>query len=183
LHLKGLLGSRLLTLRYEDLVQAPDAFAEKLCLHVGLSFEEAMLGKGGLTDTARGTAWPGNSSFQNSIKGLSANSHNRWRQELSSIVRSMAEYLCAPEMALWGYDAPRTYDSEAPGDVAGLVSSQSLGTYTWRSDSGDSRRDLAFEAARRNWWTSTDPDWSLAREFFLFDEVARECRRYLRGAQ
>lgn len=179
-HLQGLLGSHLLTLRYEDLVQAPAAFTEKLCAHVGLPFEEAMLGNEGLTDTARGRAWPGNSSFLKDIRGVCTHSRDRWRQELDSDARDMAQYLCAPEMALWGYDVPRAYDSEAPGGVARLVRTQSIGTYTWRTDSGDSARDLAFEAARRNWWTSAEPDLSLARHYFLFDDVARECRRYLR---
>lgn len=94
------LGEKLLTVRYEDLVADPQPTLERICRHVGLEFDTAMLrdyASGALSEphhrSARLAIDPGRRS---------------WRQEMTSADVALVEHIARPFLRIYGYENAST---------------------------------------------------------------------------
>ena len=87
-----------LVLRYEDLIQAPRESLEGVCRFIGIEFLPELL-----APTRGGRQWQGNSSFHNSFSGISAQSVDHWKSELSANEVWWVEMHCRQGMLVAGY--------------------------------------------------------------------------------
>ncbi len=97
--------------RYEDLVQEPEAEVQRICEHVGLEFEPGMIDygdrEGGRTRTARGLGDPMMASQE---KRPVAHSVDRWvadlagRPEALAVCERILAELSDEDLEVWGTD-------------------------------------------------------------------------------
>jgi hypothetical protein len=96
---------RVTLIRFEDLVQQPEATVRGLCARLALAYDAGMLDVGQI-----------NSSHQSSVggarRGLHATAIDKWREVLSRTEISIVERDCAPLMHQFGYE------DSAPGPVS-----------------------------------------------------------------
>lgn len=91
------------TLRYEDLVSAPEATVRTLCSFLQEPFEEGMLDFHRQADQyMRSDA--ATSFNHKATRPISADRTDSWRSELSSTAVALIERICADEMDAFGYD-------------------------------------------------------------------------------
>jgi len=91
-------GDHYMVIRYEDFVQAPRAGLEQVCRFIGIECLPELF-----SPTRGGKHWEGNSSFQNGFSGISADSVDHWKKELTEDEVWWIEMHCRPGMQLAGY--------------------------------------------------------------------------------
>ncbi len=91
-------GPQYLVIRYEDFVRAPREGLEKVCRFIGIECLPELF-----SPTRGGQHWEGNSSFQNGFSGISADSVDQWKKELTEDEVWWIEMHCRPGMHLAGY--------------------------------------------------------------------------------
>jgi sulfotransferase family protein len=96
------LADRVLLLRYEDLVDDPEGHARRLCDFLEIDFAASMLDPAGFTDGS-GQAWSQNTRYGDGARSFDSTPLQRWRKVLSEDQVALIDALCAPEMALHGY--------------------------------------------------------------------------------
>ena len=106
--------SSVLISRYEDLVSNPAEHVQRLCRHVGETFDAAAV----QTDH-------NNSSENTDAQGIYGVSVARWRKALPAEEALIAQWLCAAEMKRFGYHAARVDASSAR--LLGILFSTPLG--------------------------------------------------------
>lgn len=145
-----LLADRFRVVRYEDVVQAPEPHARELSALLGLDYDAAMLDYNGLTDHATGEKWQGNSTFDETLQGISTAPTERWREKLPEKAVRFAEFACDADMRLAGYEPVFAPDelSRDPGILSFLIEDNKEYA-SWRSDFQDPQRDYGYEAFRR----------------------------------
>ena len=89
---------RYLVVRYEDLIQAPRESLERVCRFVGIEFVPELL-----TPTRAGRQWQGNSSFHTAFSGISAQSVDHWKHELTEDEIWWVDLHCREGMRITGY--------------------------------------------------------------------------------
>lgn len=94
---------RVLVLRYEDLIHDPKHWAQELSLFIGIPFSDAMVDSTQFRDGS-GMAWNQNSTHFEKGAGFNQRSIDRWRDVLSEREIQFIDFVCGPEMALFGYD-------------------------------------------------------------------------------
>ena len=104
------LADRVLLLRYEDLVADPEGHAHRLCDFLEIDFASEMLDPAGFTDGS-GQAWSQNTRYGDGARSFDATPLSRWRKVLSEDQVALIDVLCAPEMALHGYQPDSRVDA------------------------------------------------------------------------
>ncbi len=84
--------------RYEDLIQAPRESLEGVCRFIGIEFLPELF-----APTRGGRQWQGNSSFHNAFSGISAQSVEHWKSELTADEIWWVEMHCRQGMLIAGY--------------------------------------------------------------------------------
>ena len=100
-HRAGLLlqrGDRYLVLRYEDFVRAPQQGLERVCRFIGIDCLPELF-----NPTRGGRQWQGNSSFHSGFSGISADSVDTWKKELTEAEVWWIERHCWRGMQIAGY--------------------------------------------------------------------------------
>lgn len=89
-----------LAVRYEDLVEAPEAVMRRVAEHVGVSWDDILV-----QPTRGGEPWGGNSSYgtEGAASRISPVSLKRYEQELPESIVAGVSRLLAPRMERWGY--------------------------------------------------------------------------------
>jgi hypothetical protein len=87
-----------LVVRYEDLVLAPRQCLERVCRFVGIEFLPELL-----APTRAGRQWQGNSSFHKAFGGISGQSVDHWKNELTDDEMWWVEMHCRKGMLMAGY--------------------------------------------------------------------------------
>jgi hypothetical protein len=169
-----LFAGRLCTVRYEDVVADPAAAALELSAFLDLEYDDAMLGRDGFVDRARGGVWRGNSSYTDAQPGVADDRVDRWRTSLDPRALALVELVCGPELALAGYEPGA--DDPDEDVVLAYLEEVDRNAGSWRSDLGDPRRDLECERARRRLLSDDGADTAAARRAFLFEEVFAAAR-------
>lgn len=98
-----LFKSRLFVFRYEDLATDPENIVKKLCQFLKIEYDGSMLN----TEKFRpiiGDKWNTYSNFNFSKSGIYMDSVARWKNYLEKGTIEFIEFVCEPEMKLFGYD-------------------------------------------------------------------------------
>lgn len=133
---------RLLITRYESFLADPVAETRRMTEFLGVPFDPAMI------DVARfrradGTQWPSNWEVYE-------RSGDVWREEMSAPMAEVTEFVCDPDMRIFGY-YPEVYRPEVGLSdealaFAGRNSRECLG---WRTDFPETERTLGSEMYRK----------------------------------
>jgi hypothetical protein len=87
-----------LLVRYEDLVQNTAGILERVCQFIGIELLPVML-----EPTRAGKLWGGNSAYDKRFGGVSAESVNQWKKELTENEIWWIEMHCREGMQIAGY--------------------------------------------------------------------------------
>jgi hypothetical protein len=162
------LKSRVLLVRYEDLVADPEQGALKLCDFLNLELDAVML------DVSK-DGWSGNSGYEQEEKNVYRGSLDRWMNSLSANMLATVDFLCGPEMNFTPYEPVASGGMD--NSVIECLLDANREKYSWRSDSGDALSDFAWEALRHR---IIDMDrvssGALLRRCFLFPEIFQAIR-------
>lgn len=162
------LASRVLLVRYEELVVDPECGARKLCDFLDVEFNPAML-------ALSKEGWNGNSGYEHQEKNVYRGSLDRWINSLSPEMLATVEFLCGPEMNRTPYKLVASGGTD--NSVIECLLNANRGEYSWRSDSGDASSDFAWEALRhRIIGGEQTPSDTLLRRCFLFPETFQAIR-------
>jgi hypothetical protein len=93
-------ASSYLLVRYEDLVQNTAKTLQRICEFIGIELLPLML-----EPTRAGNEWAGNSSYSRPYQGISADSINEWKKELTDDEIWWIEMHCHKGMQIAGYQA------------------------------------------------------------------------------
>jgi hypothetical protein len=91
-------GRRYLIVRYEDLVQSPEATQRRLTDFLCIDWDPSLA-----APTRAGAQWAGNSMFSEQFQGISAAPVARWRGELSSQDAAVIEHMAGTPMEQFQY--------------------------------------------------------------------------------
>lgn len=94
--------NNLLSIKYEDLIGAPEYIANLICNFLEVKFDAAMLDTDGYLN-GRGERWERNSSYIPSGVGIYSESLDRWMRVLNRSEIEFIEKMCFPEMIATGY--------------------------------------------------------------------------------
>lgn len=164
------LEGRVLITRYEECIDQPEVAFGEMLNFLGLEFES------GLADVSRfrkadGTPWPSKAShYAASVDG--------WRDNMPVEMVELTEFVCDPEMRLFGYQ-PEHYDRKSGLSRAALeyALANDRDCLGWRSDFSEIERTLGSELFRQQCLRSDCrlSDEAVAR-CFLFPEVHAKLR-------
>ena len=100
------LKSRVLLVRYEDLIREPEAHAKQIAAFLGLEDHLSLIDAKKFTG-GDGQPWHQNSSYYADEKGpreFNPKSIDKWKKILKEDEISLIEQLCLPEMLAWNYE-------------------------------------------------------------------------------
>jgi hypothetical protein len=105
-------SSRLLLLRYEDLIREPEEVVRGISDFLGLPFSPTLLDPSLFTDGS-GETWVQNSSYFKNGRTYEQRSIDKWRDVLADSELQFVEAACYWEMRLFGYTVER-FNPAAP---------------------------------------------------------------------
>jgi len=97
------LGSRVLSLKYEDFISEPVLTMRRLCAFIGVSYHPDVADPSKYKD-GNGKAWVQNTSYGHGGQTLDIEAVQRWRDVLTDREIALIERMCGPEMSLFGYE-------------------------------------------------------------------------------
>ncbi|MEM8953027.1 MAG: sulfotransferase [Verrucomicrobiota bacterium] len=160
--------SRLLTVRYEDLVQKPDLVLSQVFTWLDLPSPPNAIRDVPLYDQ-HGEAWIGNSSFEK-YSTISNHSLTRYRELLDPDTLRYIEAICGPEMKVSGYrfEASKTPTRVAINNFREIPTNSSSGATPVESGSDPENRKA--ELTRLQYLTEDLPIKEINR-WFLFEKA------------
>lgn len=93
---------RVKLVRYEDMVTAPTETMKTICAFLELEWEPRMADPAAYDDGAGGT-WQQNSTFGGVGAAFESDATERWRTRLPATAIGYLDWLCSPDMHLFGY--------------------------------------------------------------------------------
>lgn len=168
--------NRLFVLRYEDLTTEPERFCQSLCAFLNIDYQPGMLDTTTYVNYATGGVHDGLSNFEPNAQGFVPARIDRWKKHLSPEQVDLMDWLCGPEMALFGYSTERVRPADpAPASCLPTLIDEMARPSSWRVDFADPIRDYGFELFRRD-VLNRRPDLGAAtddvlKRCFLFPEV------------
>lgn len=110
------LKDRVLQIRYEDFISAPEEVTQSICEFLDISWDPAMADPSAYKDGA-GNPWYQNTSYGKADSGFDISALQRWRDVLKEKETRLIELMCGPEMALHGYEKETLQDGEADAEL------------------------------------------------------------------
>ena len=90
-------------IKYEDLVNMQEKTIQELCDFLGIEFDSVMLDSSQFKDKV-GKTWKANSSFDETIEGISNKTIGRWNNRISNVELYLIEMVLRDQMIDFGYD-------------------------------------------------------------------------------
>lgn len=145
-----LFKDRLLVVKYEDLVEDPETNCYRMCQFLNVNYDPIMLDTKRYLNHATGGVHDGLSNYEKNAQGFNPIRINRWREYLTEERIDLIDFLCGPEMSLWGYKTDRVglYD-DAPIECCESMVLEMSGDKAWRTDFMDPMQDYGYELVRR----------------------------------
>jgi hypothetical protein len=136
------LHGRLMITRYEPFVEQPDVETGIVTEFLGIEYDPAMIEVDSFRK-ADGTPWPSVWSDYRASVGA-------WRRELPRPMAELTEFVCDPEMRLFGY-GPEYYDAASGLSPAAFnfALANSRDCRGWRTDFPEIERTLGSELFRK----------------------------------
>lgn len=94
-----------ISLRFEDLISAPEGSMKKLATFAGVEYHQSML-----VPTVLGKLYTGNSYEGDVFQGISGKNVGRWRERISDFEAKVIEFWLRSELEDWGY--PLDFDQK-----------------------------------------------------------------------
>ena len=165
---------RLKVIRYEDLVSEPEKICKNMCDFLDIEFKSEMLDTDNFVEPSNRSKYNGWSSFETEANGISRHRATRWRNHLQEICQKLIEFLCGPEMELFGYKTDFKFISaEQLGQVVSYLETDIMNQQVnWRTDTGNPSFEIGAEL--RRWFVSQgslEHEGLVERNMFLFDTV------------
>ena len=110
------LEGRVLRIRYEDFVVAPEEVTRRICTFLGIPWDPAMADPSAYRDGA-GAPWYQNTAYGDGGGGFDVRALERWRSVLAGRETQLIELMCGSEMALHGYEPEMAQWREPEGDL------------------------------------------------------------------
>lgn len=168
--------NRLLIVNYEHLSIKPEDTCRNLCNFLEIKFNSDMLNTNNFVEPSNGQVYNGFSSFEKSASGFSKNRTIRWRKYLSNSNHKLVDFICGPEMELFGYKQDHFFDGQKSSeDLINSILEDSSRKVNWRCDFNDLKKDFGYELFRRHIIDNKInlPENNI-RELFLFKDVFNE---------
>lgn len=165
-------AGRLCVMRYEDIVQHPEEQLGRLCTFLEIPYDPRMLDTGQFRPL-RGRVWQGHSNFDVPSNGIYTESVVAWRSYLARTTIEWIEFVCHPEMRLFGY-APEQYTGGMPTPgVMEFFYTDDARTTGWRNAYARWDIECAREFMRTHMLALPAHSMSqeAIRESFLFPEL------------
>jgi hypothetical protein len=139
-------GGSYLLVRYEDLIQNTARTLEKVCQFIGIEFLPV-----NLEPTRAGKQWEGNSAYEKSFGGISAESVSQWKNELTKEEVWWIEMHCRTGMEIAGYQLetdcrfslPRWFKRMPGESIGGYVRARRGSVCQWAGWLEECRYDAA----------------------------------------
>ena len=165
---------RLKVVRHEDVVKDPEKICKEMCDFLNIEFKKEMLDTNNFVEASDGSIYNGISSFEKEAKGISQHRATRWRKYLHKDHQQLIEFLCGPEMNLFGYKTDfNLISKEQIGEVISCLEDDIRNQkVNWRTDTGNLSLEIGSEIRR---WVLSQGTFSqnglVDRSMFLFDTV------------
>lgn len=168
-----LFNGRLFFLTYESLVLEPERQVRKLTEFLEVEFDPRMLDTENFR-SATGERWAGNSHFHPGGRGIYRSSMDAWRGYLPKEIVETIEFVCDPDMKLFGY-IPTAYAGRGAPSSGCLefIEKDGRECLGWRTDCGEVERDVGYELFRRTLLERQNSETSveMVERCFLFREL------------
>ncbi len=137
------LQGRVILSRYEDAVKDPEGEIRRFCDFLEIEFEPSMLDYS-MFRKADGSAWP-------SSKEVYAASADSWEQQMPQPMRELTEFICGPEMSLYGYEpcVRGGTNDMLTDDAFAFAIKNARDSLGWNTDFSEIERTLGSELYRR----------------------------------
>jgi hypothetical protein len=159
------LRGRLLITRYEPFVENPEGETRRAAAFLGVDYDPSMIDVASFRK-ANGTAWTTDWPTYRASTDV-------WRQELPRPMAELTEFICDPEMRLFGY-VPEIYDPAAglSGPAFDFALANHRDCRGWRTDFPEIERTLGSELFRKRLLASPREAMPADIErMFLFPDV------------
>ncbi len=167
------LEGRYTVIKYEDMVTDPEVTIGHLCDVLEIEFSKRMLD----TEQFRphsGDKWTSWSNHDVPSKGIYTDAQSAWVSFLSEEDVEFVEFICGPEMDLFGYD-PRVYDQNCfpSSGVLKFMQRDEVVTKGWRGRHLPISQELPHELYRRYLLSANcdERNKSVIEKYFLFSEL------------
>ena len=165
--------NRLMVLSYEDLSINPIITCKRLCNFLNIKFSSEMLDTNNFIEPSDGKIYNGFSSFEKTTSGFSKQRTIRWRKHLLKNSHQLIDFLCGPEMELFGYKRDYLFTDLVSSEVLiEKILEEASKKVNWRCDFNDIKKDFGYEFFRH---LTINKKINLplqnVRELFLFKSV------------
>ena len=167
-----LFAGRLCVVTYEQLVLHPAQTARRLCEFLDVEYDPAMLQTSRYVDLATGVMWNGNSNYEATTVAFDPQRIDRWRRFLDEGAGKAIEFLCDPDLRLFGYQAVHDTTAADPA-VLQFFQEEHRAPRHWRTDSQDPEQEFANELLRKSVLAAPErlTDADAIRRTCLFEDV------------
>jgi hypothetical protein len=111
-----ILGSRMLHIHFEDLIQAPEQTMQKVSEFIGIEFQDILL-----RPTSMNRDWSGNSTSEEAFKGIDTAPLHNYKKKLSGIEIEYVNRAMGPVLNRFGYEQLEGRNYWLPGKGEGLA--------------------------------------------------------------
>ncbi len=168
------LKNRIFFLRYEDLVSSPQHWAEALCSFLEVDFDPLMMEPSHFRPL-EGKKWAAYSHFDISSNKIYTDAIAIWKTFLDPKTIEFIEFVCGPEMQLWGYENQVYQSGESPSSLDFMKEDDRL-ALGWRGKHASWEEEYVHELKRRALLANDVPMPAQDTvEHFLFSEICEAC--------
>ena len=164
--------NKILLVRYEDLVTAPEKEIKKICKFLQVKYNPAMLVPNNFRPI-EGDKWQTYSNFKVPKNKIYKNSINSWKKYLPKGTVEFIEFICQPEMRLFKYQ-PQEYQSGFPShEIMKFFIKDDKIAQGWRGNHQSWDKECAYHLFKNQALTKTGDllDKKTIEKYFLFPEV------------
>jgi len=155
-------------LRYEDLVESPNLWFNKICNHLDIPFSEDIMHPDTYIDGV-GNLWKQNTNYEKKSSGFSTNSIDKWKTVLSNEEINFIESLCHREMNFCNYQLCN--NEHQLSDITSFQEDSDL-IVNWlkKYNLSINDRDLALEIVRDYWLNNDNHITKDIMDYFFISE-------------
>jgi len=106
---------------FEELVREPEEVVKRICLKLGLEYEENMLSFTSYTNK-KGISWAGNSMFDDNLSSITTKTTDLWKNNLDKSEISFIEFFAGDQMKKFGYPLVNShFDNDTKTNIMATI--------------------------------------------------------------
>ena len=172
--------NRLLVLRYEDLVTSPEAQVKNICQFLEVEYFPAMLVPENFRPIT-GEKWNGYSRYEVPKDKIYTDAIDAWKKYLAPGTIEFIEFVCDPEMRLFGYESAQGQAGNnngfpSAGVMQFLLEDDKL-AQGWRGEHESWDKEFGYELFRKQMLKLNKDQLTedVVARYFLFEKVFDAC--------